>query len=294
MVWRGRIFGLLIGLFMPVPFGWLIGMFLGWVLYDKPRNQAIYAGQQFMFSKGHNEVMVFGTFALLGYVARGDGSIKREQIALAENCMNMMRLTSEGRARAIAAFNRGKSNEFDLALEIENLNKVVAGNRIIISYILEILIQMALVDAKVEPEEHRRLCEIARSFGVGEALVDALIQARQSEMRFRQGGFYSGGSQQGYGYGGDAGQGYDGGSSYSGNAQADASKLADAYALLGVSADASWEEVRKAHKRLMLKYHPDRLKSQGIPEEMIRTYTDKAKDIQAAFDLIKRTRGEKN
>ena len=42
----------------------------------------------------------------------------------------------------------------------------------------------------------------------------------------------------------------------------------------------------------MLKYHPDRLASQGLPPEMVRLYTQKAQDIQAAFDLIKKARGE--
>ena len=51
------------------------------------------------------------------------------------------------------------------------------------------------------------------------------------------------------------------------------------------------DEVKKAHKRLMLKYHPDRLASQGLTPEMIKLYTEKAKDIQAAFDLIKKERG---
>lgn len=293
MVWRGRLLGMLIGIWMPIPMGWLLGFLLGWLLYDRPRNKAIFAGQQFLFGGAKNATMVYGTFALLGYVARGDGSIKREHIALAENTMNMMRLTPEGRARAIAAFNRGKSNDFDLDLEIENLNQALQGNRIIISYVLEFLVQMALVDAKVEPEEHRRLCAIAERMGVAEMYVDALIKARLDQMRFHQSGYYYYGGNSQSGYGEEQNSGYDEGASY-GNAAADSSKLADAYALLGVSEDASWEEVRKAHKRLMLKYHPDRLKSQGIPEEMIRTYTDKAKDIQAAFDLIKRTRGEKN
>ena len=52
--------------------------------------------------------------------------------------------------------------------------------------------------------------------------------------------------------------------------------------------------MRTAYKRLMNKYHPDRLKAQGVPEALVRTYTEKAKDISAAFELIKQARGEKN
>ena len=52
------------------------------------------------------------------------------------------------------------------------------------------------------------------------------------------------------------------------------------------------EEVKRAHKRLMLKYHPDRLASQGLPPEMIKLYSQKAQDIQAAYNLIKESRHE--
>ncbi len=80
--------------------------------------------------------------------------------------------------------------------------------------------------------------------------------------------------------------------SYNGNYSSQ-SKLDAAYKVLGIEKSASDDEVKKAHRRLMLKYHPDRLASQGLTEEMIRMYTEKAKDIQAAFDLIKKERGLK-
>ena len=71
------------------------------------------------------------------------------------------------------------------------------------------------------------------------------------------------------------------------------SDLDNAYQILGVTKDTSWEDIRRAHKKLMLKYHPDRLASQGLPPEMVSMYTQKAQDIQAAFALIKRHLGKK-
>ena len=292
MSYRGRLLGALIGFFLPIPFGTVLGFILGWALYDNPRNKlaenAGGAGYAFKFTKGYNETLIYGTFALLGYVASGGGVIRREQIMIATQCMNMMKLDDpQSRRRAQEAFNQGKSEDFNLELETIKLKEAVGRNAGVISYLLEILVQMALADAVVEQEEHRRLCEIAQRLGVPVTAMERLIQIRIAEMQFRR-GFYRNTEQNGSGYE------YSSQDEKQASQETSASSLADAYRILGVSEDASWDEVRKAHKRLMLKYHPDRLKSQGVPEEMIRTYTEKAKDIQAAFDCIKRSRGEKN
>ena len=64
------------------------------------------------------------------------------------------------------------------------------------------------------------------------------------------------------------------------------------YEVLGVSRDAPLADINRAYKRLMLKYHPDRLKAQNLSPELVKVYEEKAKDIQAAYDLIKRSKRE--
>ena len=76
------------------------------------------------------------------------------------------------------------------------------------------------------------------------------------------------------------------------SSQSGKSELSTAYEILGVTANTPWDEIRKAHKKLMLKYHPDRLAAQGLPPEMVTLYTQKAQDIQAAFNLIKKYHGK--
>lgn len=300
--YKGRLLGSLIGLFLGGPFGVIIGFLLGWIFVDSPRRRVVsahgQARQAFTYTQGYNDALIYSTFALLGYVARGGGVIRREQISLAEQCMNMMQIIDPAsRSKAQEAFSRGKSQDFDLQTETAELRRILRSNTGVIAYLLEILVQMALVDGVVQEEEHRRLCEIAVSLGVSRNAMERLIQVRLAEMRFRN-DFYDWGNGRGQNdnYSGSQNNGngsqYDYGHSSAGTERS--ATLKGAYEILGVSPETSWEEVRKAHKRLMLKYHPDRLKSQGVPDEMIRTYTEKAKDIQAAFDCIKRARGEKN
>lgn len=158
---------------------------------------------------------------------------------------------------------------------------------------MEIQVQMALSDGTLSDLEHQRLIEIAALLGINANAMERLIRQRMAEMYFSN--FYKEGQNQrsgSYSY-----QEYRQNQSednrnqqYSQNTSQSA--LAHAYEVLGVSADTPLSEINRAYKRLMLKYHPDRLKSQNLAPELVKVYEEKAKDIQAAYDLIKRSRRE--
>ncbi len=285
--WTGRVVGLLIGMFLGGPLTMILGFALGYYFYDKPKMQALeqQLHAQSTFTNANSNLDLIGcTFALMGYVARGAGRINEDQIRKAEQIVSLMHLDDASRRFAIAAFNRGKAPDFQLQGEIYTLRNLIGNNLTVVSYLLEIQVQIALADGILEDLEHERLLEIATLLGVSNAAMDNLIRVRMAEMRFSQ--FYR--------------QSYSQQDSYSEEEsyqqhQSSAVKeddLAAAYQILGVNKDTPFEEVKKAHKRLMLKYHPDRLASQGLTQEMVNLYTEKAKDIQAAFDLIKKQRGE--
>lgn len=82
------------------------------------------------------------------------------------------------------------------------------------------------------------------------------------------------------------------GGSYSGNqAFRQSSNQKDPYKVLGISKDATDDEVRKAYRKMALKYHPDRMASMG--EEMQRNAAEQMKDINQAYEKIKAARGLK-
>lgn len=64
----------------------------------------------------------------------------------------------------------------------------------------------------------------------------------------------------------------------------------DPYALLGLTSQASDEQVRAAWKKLMRENHPDTLAARGVPAEFIQRATAKVAEINAAWDRIKRER----
>ncbi len=79
-------------------------------------------------------------------------------------------------------------------------------------------------------------------------------------------------------------------SSYS-SSRSSSNSLRDAYNFLNVSEGASDAEVKKAYRRMMSKYHPDRAIAQGLGDAGVRKYTEISQSIQQAWDTIKTHRG---
>ncbi|MBR1550025.1 MAG: TerB family tellurite resistance protein [Bacteroidales bacterium] len=62
----------------------------------------------------------------------------------------------------------------------------------------------------------------------------------------------------------------------------------DPYKVLGISSNATDDDVRKAYRKMAMKYHPDRVA--GMGEEMQRNAAEQMKEINQAYDEIKRRR----
>ena len=122
---------------------------------------------------------------------------------------------------------------------------------------------MALADGKLDAAEEQLLKTIANHLGYSDAEFKQML-----EMLINQSGF-SQGSQ---------------------NRTASPSALSEAYKALGVTKDNSDKEIKTAYRKLMSQYHPDKLIGQGLPDDMIAVATEKAKEVQGAYDLIKKHR----
>src|SRR5699024_8683660 len=193
-----------------------------------------------------------------------DGQVSADEIATAEALFERLRLDADQRAQARAAFRRGKEPAFDLDAEIATVMRLCRGQRALQQMFLQVQVAAIAADGQVHEAEHEIILRIARSLGLSEA------ELRQVEALFA---------------GGQARHGDALGS------QGSADGLERAYTVLGVEADASDADVKKAYRRQMSANHPDKLASRGLPDNMRAMAEEKTREIGAAYERIRSARG---
>ena len=72
-----------------------------------------------------------------------------------------------------------------------------------------------------------------------------------------------------------------------------AQSLDAAYRVLGITPQASNDEVKTAYRRLMSQHHPDKLVSRGLPQSMVGVAEQKTHEVRTAYERIKTQRGFK-
>ena len=65
----------------------------------------------------------------------------------------------------------------------------------------------------------------------------------------------------------------------------------DPYTVLGCSPRATNDEVRRCYRKMVARYHPDRFIGQELDQDFIDLATEKFKEVQHAYEQIKRMRG---
>lgn len=209
------------------------------------------------------------TFAVMGRVAKADGRVSPDEIRMAEAIMAEMSLGSDMRQAAIDLFNQGKSPEFDLDAVLGQFRRECHGRSTLIGMFIEIQLQAAYADRRLAPEEDALLRSICGRLGVSEFEYRRLERMVRAELGL-------GGRQR---------------RDHTAGPHRAADSLQSAYEVLGVTADASDAEIKRAYRRLLSQHHPDKLVSKGLPEEMMKLATQKTHEIRQAYERIRTARG---
>ncbi len=259
MAWWGKALGGAFGFMIGGPLGALMGIAFG---HSFDRGLGKLDSADWQADQERIQAAFFtATFSVMGYIAKADGRVTREEIQLAEAVMDRFGLDAEMRASAKKLFNEGKAPDFPIGEIMDQFRREAHRRTTLIQMFLEIQLQAAYADGVMHPAEREALGEICRHLGVRGAQLERLEEMLRA----------------GFGR-----PGYDA-------ARAETS-LDDAYRLLGLSESASDAEVKKTYRRLMSQHHPDKLVAKGLPEQMIQDANEKTQQIKAAYELIRRSR----
>jgi DnaJ like chaperone protein len=264
--WWGKILGAALGLFRGGISGLLIGALLGH-LVDRfiAGIVGVSKTQQTFFD---------ALFSSLGHLSKADGQVTQTEIRMVEDLMAQMHITGDHRQRAIRLFKEGKSAGFSVEAALRPFLQASAVRQDLRQMFLEILVEAAFSSGSVSAEETAVLQKVATELRIPAQMFAAMMAARS--------GGYGGA------YGPAGGQGA--GRKAPGH---NVATLDQAYAQLGLKPSASDSEVKRAYRKLVSQYHPDKLVSRGLPEEMMDMAKTRVREINTAYDQIKQTRGFK-
>lgn len=220
--------------------------------------------------------------AMLAKMAKADGHVTKVEIAAVERSFRRLGLSPEARKLAVNSFRAAKDDHRTIYEYASEFTQVV-GSLEVRELFYELLWDLACADGVVTEEEDAILQRITGPLQIAMDWYYIYSNDRLGTGYRRQRRQHSGSSRSGS-------------SDYS-RRQSEPpprpprDELAEAYSILGVSSTASDDEVKKAYREKAKKCHPDVLRAQGLPEEMIGKATEQMARINEAWSRIKSARG---
>ena len=196
----------------------------------------------------------------MGKLAKADGRITQDEISHVEDFMQKLGMTPEHRQQAIALFNQGAAPDFDYERKLHEFMAVCGQTNSLRQMLLVYLIVMAISDGRLDGAEEALLRLCARHLRYDESEFRQLLDMVLNQTHFAAG------------------------------TVASPTALEDAYKALGVTKESTDQEIKRAYRKLMSQYHPDKLMGQGLPSDMIKVATAQAQEVQVAYDLIMKSR----
>ncbi|MDH3901713.1 MAG: co-chaperone DjlA [Xanthomonadales bacterium] len=261
--WWGKLIGGIIGLMRGGIVGAIFGVFLGHIV------------DRFLSGlSGNNrtrDTFFCALFSTIGHISKVDGRVTKKEIKAAEELMQRLQLNEKERQQAIYFFQQGKDPDFDLhgkLHEFATRSKLRYELRIMF---MELLLEVAVSDGMLSVGEDAILERVRTVLKIPINVYIAMLRAREAEPQAH----------------------YRPNSRKHKPAVNKPQPLSQSYAVLGLKTDASAQEVKRAYRKLVSQYHPDKLSSQGLPDEVMEMAKKRVREINGAYDRIKASRAIK-
>ncbi len=281
MGWWGSIAGGTLGFMVGGPLGAVVGAAIGHSTQRRARkqidfdSQADFGGEDALNER--RQLAVFSaTFSVLGYVSKADGRVSVEEVEYAKAAMDRMELNSEQKKFAIESFRHGKSSNFNFDGVMRQLNFELGRDKNLKRVFLGFQIEVAFADGILGAEEKSIIHKIGDYLGITRFEVEHLIV--QYEDLTNQGQYNGDQYRQ---------------DNYQKSSRSNIASDED-YNLLGLKRNASLAEVKRAYHSKIRQYHPDKLISKGLPEEMMKFANEKSEKLNGAYQRIRKEKSARN
>ena len=201
------------------------------------------------FSNDQKE-QIFATsvIAISAKLAKADGKISKSEILAFKK---IFEFPAEDEKAISNIFNSAKENIDDYKDIAEQVYKVFKSDRGLLFELLNSLFSIAYADGELHPKERDMLFEIAKVFQISGNEFESLNNIFEAKI-FK-----------------------------------DKTSKNRSYKILGLSENASLEEVSNQYRKLIKEYHPDKLQGMGLPKEFIELANQKLSAINKAYTEIK-------
>lgn len=261
MAWLGKMFGGTLGFMFGGPLGMIAGIAFGH-MFDKagtagtnPYAQQGSTSGTYYTAQDQSQMMFFvGAFSMLARLASVDGNVSSsERQKVLEFIRRDLRLGYQEEEAAMKVFDTALNGGGTFEQFASQFYQNFAHAPNILQMMIDIFYRVAAADGHVNKVEEAMIRRGATIFRIPDSFIDALCRK----------------------YGGCA------------------SSSERSYAVLNLNRNASDDEVKRAYRKLSIEFHPDTLAAKGMGDEFLAHATEKFREIQQAYDEIKRERGIK-
>lgn len=231
-----------------------------------------------------NEIMLKATFYTMGYLANCDNRVEECEYDLFEEAQRYLKLNEKRKKATFNFFQQGIRKELELAPLLLSFKK--KANKELIHLFFTFQIKMIHADRHIDKREHSLIFEICELLNIPEAEYTRINREEWTNSRFfnQKQQDESTNENWRYQYKSTRSKIHN-----SMDAESYDSKLSQAYSTLKITPPVNKQTLKKAYRKLIKQYHPDKLIANGLPDEMKKIGEEKTQKIIEAYRLIEPT-----
>ena len=258
MTWLGKVVGGTLGFAVGGPLGAIAGAAFGH-MFDKSEDMDLESSWRDGYLSPDEQAQFFffvAAFSMLAKLVRLDGVINQKELDSIKTIMRQdLKLPPDSQQHALKVFHAALNSPQTFEEFAAEFYRHFYDQPHLLELMMDILIRVGISDGELTPAEEALIRSAAGIFRMSE---DQFRRIRSRHIKTTG----AGGAN-------------------------------NHYAILKSSPHDTDEQIKHAFRKLAADFHPDKIASKGLPEEFHQFANEKFRQIQEAYDAIKKERGIK-